>query len=58
MTPLHVAAEGAHHLVVNYLIDQKADIEAKANNGVNKCDHTDDHKLVLSFVSGLETSTL
>ena len=35
MTPLHVAAEVARYQVVDYLIDQKADIEGKAKNGVN-----------------------
>ena len=44
MTPLHVAAEGDRVRIVEYLVGKEADIEAKANNGVNTCDHTDDHK--------------
>ena len=35
-TPLHVAAEGARVKVVEYLVDQGADINIKDNDGVNE----------------------
>ena len=37
MTPLHVAAERGERIrIVNYLVDQGADINIKDNNGVSK----------------------
>ena len=35
MTPLHLAAENGHAQVEVYLIDQGADINIQADNGVN-----------------------
>jgi len=32
MTPLHYAAQNGHLSVVEYLVNQKADINAKNNN--------------------------
>ena len=34
MTPLHVAAEEARYAIVEYLIDNGAEISAKDNDGV------------------------
>lgn len=34
MTPLHLAAERAHMDVVNYLVDEGADINMQDNKGV------------------------
>ena len=31
-TPLHIAAENGHLSVVEYLVNQKADINAKSND--------------------------
>ena len=39
MTPLHLAAESGHIKVVDYLIDQGADINIQADNGVIICDY-------------------
>ena len=35
MTPLHLAAKGGYSKVVNYLLDQGADVNIKDHNGVN-----------------------
>jgi len=35
MTPLHLAAEGGHSKVVNYLLGQGADVNIRDHNGVN-----------------------
>ena len=40
MTPLHLAAEGAHIKIVEYLVDQEADVNIEDDNGVNICIHT------------------
>ena len=39
MTPLHLAAEGAHIKIVEYLVDQNANINIQDDNGVNTLDH-------------------
>ena len=40
MTPLHVVAEtGGQLIIVNYLIDQRADINIKNNKRVNICEY-------------------
>ena len=39
MTPLHLAAESACIKVLNYLVDQGADINIQDENGVIICDH-------------------
>jgi len=40
MTPLHLATEGAHIKIVEYLVEQKANINIQDDNGVSTCDHT------------------
>jgi len=34
MTPLHLAAEGAHVKIMEYLVERKANINIQDNNGV------------------------
>ena len=40
MTPLHLAAEGAHIKIVEYLLDQEANTNIQDDNGVNKRNHS------------------
>ena len=56
MAPLHVAAERGDRIsMVNYLVDQGADINIKGDNRVSKivservnlCDHTTESRLIL-----------
>lgn len=47
MTPLHVAAEGARDRVVKHLLDHKADINVKDNNGVSTCGHANDNLVLV-----------
>ena len=38
MTPLHLAAKTGHIKVLGYLVEQRADINIQADNGVIICD--------------------
>lgn len=39
-TPLHMAAEGGHKNVVDYLVDKGADVSLKDNAGVSISEYT------------------
>ena len=47
MTPLHVAAESGWIKIVEYFVDQGADVNVQDPKGVNVCGYCNNGRLVL-----------